>query len=63
MPGQRVVVLDDLFATGGTMTAAIDLVRKRGGTVVGAACIIELSFLGGSSRIDVPLASIVAYDS
>jgi adenine phosphoribosyltransferase len=63
MPGQRVVVLDDLFATGGTMTAAIDLVRKRGGTVVGAACIIELSFLGGRSRIDVPLASIVAYDS
>jgi adenine phosphoribosyltransferase len=63
MPGQRVVVLDDLLATGGTMTAAIDLVRKRGGTVVGAACIIELSFLGGRSRIDVPLASIVAYDS
>ena len=62
-PGQRVVVLDDLLATGGTMSAAIDLVRKRGGTVVGAACIIELSFLGGRSRIDVPLASIVAYDS
>lgn len=62
-PGQRVVVLDDLLATGGTMSAAIDLVRKRGGTVVGAACIIELSFLGGRSRIDVPFASIVAYDS
>ncbi len=62
-PGQRVVVLDDLLATGGTMSAAIDLVRNRGGTVVGAACIIELSFLGGRSRIDVPLASIVAYDS
>ncbi len=62
-PGQRVVVLDDLLATGGTMSAAIDLVRKRGGTVVGAACIIELSFLGGRSRIDVPLASIVAYNS
>lgn len=62
-PGQRVVVLDDLLATGGTMSAAIDLVRKRGGAVVGAACIIELSFLGGRSRIDVPLASIVAYDS
>ena len=45
------------------MSAAIDLVRNRGGTVVGAACIIELSFLGGRSRIDVPLASIVAYDS
>ncbi|HEU0157337.1 MAG TPA: adenine phosphoribosyltransferase [Stellaceae bacterium] len=63
MPGQRIVVLDDLLATGGTMTAAIDLVRKRGGIVVGAACIIELSFLGGRNRIDVPFASIVAYDS
>lgn len=63
VPGQRIVVLDDLLATGGTMAAAIDLVRRRGGIVAGAACIIELSFLGGRSRIDVPLTSIVAYDS
>lgn len=61
--GQRVAVLDDLLATGGTMRAAIDLVRQRGGIVVGAGCIIELSFLGGRERIDVPLTSIVAYDS
>ena len=45
-PGQRVVVLDDLLATGGTMQAAIDLVRQRGGTVAAAACIIELAFSG-----------------
>ena len=61
--GQRVVVLDDLLATGGTMRAAIDLVRHRGGLVAAAGCIIELSFLQGRSRIDVPVTAIVAYDS
>jgi adenine phosphoribosyltransferase len=63
LPGQRVVVLDDLLATGGTMQAAINLVRQRGGVVSAAACIIELSFLQGRSRIDVPFTSMVAYDS
>ena len=61
--GQRVVVLDDLVATGGTMQAAIDLVRQRGGEVVGAGCIIELIFLRGRDRIDVPFTSMVAFDS
>ena len=62
-PGQRVVVLDDLLATGGTLAAAIDLCRKVGGDVVGAACIIELSFLGGRAKLDVPFNSVVAYNS
>jgi adenine phosphoribosyltransferase len=62
-PGQRIVVLDDLLATGGTMQAAINLVRQRGGVVTAAACIIELSFLNGRSRIDVPFTSMVAYES
>jgi adenine phosphoribosyltransferase len=62
-PGQRVVVLDDLLATGGTMQATIELIRKRGGEVAAAACIIELAFLGGRSRIDVPFTAMVAYDS
>lgn len=62
-PGQRVIVLDDLVATGGTMKAAINLVRQRGGEVVAAGCIIELSFLRGRDRIDVPFTSMVAYDS
>jgi adenine phosphoribosyltransferase len=61
--GQRVVVLDDLVATGGTMQAAIDLVRRRGGEVVAAGCIIELGFLRGRDRIDVPFTSMVAYDA
>jgi adenine phosphoribosyltransferase len=62
-PGQRVVVLDDLVATGGTMQAAIKLVRQRGGVVAGAGCIIELTFLQGRNRVDVPFTSMVAYDS
>jgi adenine phosphoribosyltransferase len=61
--GQRVIVLDDLLATGGTMRAAIDLVRRQGGIVAAAGCIIELSFLQGRGRIDVPLASMIAYES
>jgi adenine phosphoribosyltransferase len=63
IPGQRVVIVDDLVATGGTLAAAIDLVGQRGGEVVGAACIIELNFLNGRSRIPVPLTSMVSYDS
>jgi adenine phosphoribosyltransferase len=61
--GQRVVVLDDLIATGGTMQAAVELVRQRGGTVAGAACIIELAALGGRARLDVPLTAMITYDS
>ena len=63
LPGQKVIVVDDLLATGGTMQAAINLVRQRGAVVSGAGCIIELSFLNGRSRIDVPLTAVVAYDS
>jgi adenine phosphoribosyltransferase len=62
-PGRRVVVLDDLLATGGTMAAAVSLVRKVEGVVTGAACIIELSFLRGRQRLDVPVHSVLAYDS
>ncbi len=62
-PGQRVVVLDDLLATGGTLAAAINLVRDMGGIVPAAACIIELTFLGGRKRLDVPFTALVSYDS
>jgi adenine phosphoribosyltransferase len=61
-PGQRVVVLDDLIATGGTMQAAVELVRQRGGTVATAACIIELAFLQGRQRLDVPLTAMISYE-
>jgi adenine phosphoribosyltransferase len=62
-PGQRVIVVDDLIATGGTTEAAIKLVTQQGGAVVGAACIIELSFLNGRSRIPVPVTAMISYDS
>jgi adenine phosphoribosyltransferase len=61
--GQRVVIVDDLVATGGTMQAAIDLVQRQGGEVTAAACIIELAFLNGRRRLNVPLTSMVVYDS
>ena len=62
-PGQRVVIVDDLLATGGTMQAAVELIRRQGGAVVAGACIIELGFLAGRRRVEVPVASMVTYDS
>ena len=62
-PGQRVVVIDDLLATGGTMQAAVELVRRQGGTAVAGACIIELGFLEGRRRVEVPVTSMVTYAS
>ena len=62
-PGARVVVVDDLLATGGTMHAGIDLLRQVGAEVPAAAALIELTFLGGRARLDVPFESLVAYDS
>jgi adenine phosphoribosyltransferase len=61
-PGQRVVVLDDLLATGGTMAAAISLLREVGADVRGAAFIIELAFLKGREKLDVPVTTLVSYD-
>ncbi len=61
-PGQRVVLLDDLVATGGTMAATIGLLRKVGAEVPLAASIIELAFLEGRKRLDVPYASLIAFD-
>lgn len=62
-PGQRVVLVDDLLATGGTLAAAIALLRNVGGEVAAAATIIELTFLAGRAKIDVPFESLIAYDS
>ncbi|MDA8229876.1 MAG: adenine phosphoribosyltransferase [Magnetospirillum sp.] len=64
-PGSRVVVLDDLLATGGTMAAGVELLRKVGAEVTGTAAIIELAFLQGRKRLhdlDVPVTSLVSYD-
>ena len=57
---QRVVILDDLLATGGTMAASINLLNQTG---AGIACIIELTFLNGRDRLDgVPFETLIAYD-
>jgi adenine phosphoribosyltransferase len=61
--GQRVVVLDDLLATGGTLAAGIHLLREAGAEVTGAATLIELTFLNGRAKLDVPFQSLAAYDS
>ncbi len=60
--GQRVVVLDDLLATGGTMAAGITLLRQVGAVVPAAAALIELTFLGGRKKLDVPFEALVSYD-
>ena len=64
-PGQRVVVMDDLLATGGTASAAVELVRNAGGVVAGASFIIDLQFLPGRKKLEslqVSVSSLVAYE-
>ena len=58
-PGMRVLVHDDLLATGGTAIAAAELVRMQGGTVVGFSFLIELSFLEGLKRLEQYNAKVV----
>jgi len=59
----RVLIIDDLLATGGTASAAVDLVRQCGGTVVGAAFVIELAFLHGRRKLeDTEVFSLITYD-
>ena len=60
-PGDRVMVVDDLLATGGTAAATIALIRELGAEVVGCVFLIELGFLKGAEKIDVPVHSLVTY--
>lgn len=60
--GQRVILLDDLLATGGTMAAGLSLLRQAGAHVPAVAVMIELSFLGGRKRLDVPVETLLTYD-
>jgi adenine phosphoribosyltransferase len=61
--GDRIVIIDDVLATGGTIAAAAELVRGLDATVVGLATVIELGFLGGRGKIasDVPFHSLLRY--
>lgn len=62
LPGARVLLVDDLLATGGTAAAAANLVRKLGGEIVQAAFVIELAFLNGRARLGgLPVRSLVTF--
>jgi len=62
-PGQRVVVLDDLLASGGTAAASITLMERVGGQVVGCAFLVELGGLNGRDALgDVPVSSLLSLD-
>ncbi|MCS7259607.1 MAG: adenine phosphoribosyltransferase [Anaerolineae bacterium] len=61
-PGQRVLVVDDLLATGGSARAAVNLVERLGGKVVGLAFVVELDFLNGRQKlVGYPVHSLVHY--
>lgn len=61
-PGARVLLIDDLLATGGTSAAAVALVEKLGGKILEASFLIELKFLNGREKLKgFPIRSIVAY--
>jgi adenine phosphoribosyltransferase len=62
-PGQRVLIVDDLLATGGTMAATLRLVEQSGGVVVGLAFLIELGFLHGRAKLkSYPVTSLIVYE-
>ena len=61
-PGARVLLVDDLLATGGTMRASCNLVEKLGGQVAGLAFLAELTFLDGRRRLaDYPVTTLITY--
>jgi adenine phosphoribosyltransferase len=63
VPGQRVLVLDDLLATGGTGAATMELIRKTGAEVIACAFLVELDFLAGRERLGVDwVHSVIHYD-
>jgi adenine phosphoribosyltransferase len=64
-PGERVMLIDDLIATGGTAIAALELLRQTGAEVVAAGFIIDLPDLGGAERLralDVPVTTLVEFE-
>ncbi|MFQ5454633.1 MAG: adenine phosphoribosyltransferase [Nitrospirota bacterium] len=61
-PGEKVLIVDDLLATGGTVSAALELVKKLGGTIISIAFLIELTALKGRDKISgYPVLSLVSY--
>jgi adenine phosphoribosyltransferase len=63
-PGQRILIADDLLATGGTAAAVVKLIERLGGEVVGLSFVIELSFLNGREKLPgYNVKSLLCYDS
>lgn len=61
--GQRVLIVDDLLATGGTLKAACELVTRAGGEVAGCVIVMELKALNGRAKLNgVPVHSFIEYD-
>ncbi len=61
-PGQRVLVVDDVLATGGTLAATVELVRRTGAEVVAASILVEIAALGGRAHVaDVDLRTVLVY--
>ena len=60
-PGEKVLIIDDLLATGGTASATVKLVKKLGANVINVAFLIELDTLEGRANIDAPVTSIIHY--
>jgi len=64
-PGERVILVDDLIATGGTAEGAVKLLRQIGANVVAACFIIDLPDLGGADKLramDVPVRTLMAFE-
>jgi adenine phosphoribosyltransferase len=60
-PGERVLIIDDVLATGGTAAATVDLVKRAGATVAGIEVLLELGFLSGRDKLpDVPIRALLA---
>jgi len=61
--GENILIVDDLLATGGTMKAAENIVKKLGGNVVAALFMVELNFLKGREKLETDSISLINYDS
>ena len=62
LKGKKVIIMDDLLATGGTLMCARELIESQGALVCGCAVVVELSFLRGSELLKCPVVSLASYE-